>query len=148
MATRAGLCQWLVPDGIFAVRVTFAGEEHLAPPGFAFQDVTLLAFRALHSGIFRFFQGLDVFAIRVAAAANKFSVASGSYNQVGFTFRTAAPFNHFRCGAFLVFTDIACVFAIRVAGTSRKKPPLPRLICNCLPHSGHFSSIGFGYGRS
>ena len=71
MAVRAFFGDGRVPGGVVAVGIGAATVKQLAVAGFALDEVAFFTLRALDTGIFRFFQRLDVFAFRIVGAADE-----------------------------------------------------------------------------
>src|SRR5262245_5720597 len=61
----------LVPGSKFTFWILVTSVKYFAPTRFAFLQIALFALRALDAEIRGFFQRLDVFAFRIAAAAEK-----------------------------------------------------------------------------
>src|SRR3990170_4049531 len=89
-AFRARLVERQVPNRVLAIRVARARIEDLAVARLALEHVRLLALRAQHAGIGRFFQRLHVLAVRVIAATDELAVAAALDDQVGFALRALA----------------------------------------------------------
>ena len=87
------LCDRLIPQGIFAIRITRTGEENFPAPRFAFHNLALMAFRTFHTGISGFIQRLDMLALRIIAAANEFAKAAVLNFQITTAIRALTTFN-------------------------------------------------------
>ena len=121
VTVRAGTFNRFVPHCIITLRVGRTGIENLAAPRFSLEHAALVALGTADPGIRRFLKWLDIFAVRVVAAADKFAIAPGADNQVRVALRAAAVFDHFRCSAFPGFIDITGIFTFRVAGATDKE---------------------------
>src|SRR5215472_370776 len=119
VAGRAGLRQRQVPHRVLAVRVARVGVEHLAVARLALQEGALLALRALHTGVRRGFQRLDVLAVRIARAADELAVAAAADDEVRAALRALAALDLLRLGRLLGgLVQVAGVIAVRVAGAA------------------------------
>ena len=79
MAVRAFFSDGRVPCGVVTVRIGTATVKQFAVTGFALDEVAFFALRALDTGIFRFFQRLDVFAFGVVGAADEFAASAAVF---------------------------------------------------------------------
>ena len=74
-----GFCNGWIPCGVVAVGIGAATVKQFAVAGFALDEVAFFTLRALDTGIFRFFQRLDVFAFRIVGAADEFAAGAAVF---------------------------------------------------------------------
>lgn len=79
MAVRAFFGDGRIPCGVVTVRISAATVKQFAVAGFAFDEVAFFALRTLDTGVFRFFQRLNVFAFRIVGAADEFAAGTAVF---------------------------------------------------------------------